>query len=92
MEEIVYHIAENECPDNWPNALQEIHNRLTSQNESLLISGLLSLKNIIEAFEHEIDSDRKPLHHLVELFFPVLENLVSHVSQNNSQNQIFIMI
>lgn len=44
-----------------PNVLNEIHDRIKSDNEHFLISGLISLKTLLEAFKYEIDEDRKPL-------------------------------
>jgi hypothetical protein len=38
-----------------------------------------------------IDSDRNPLNHLVEMFFPLLEQIMGEIAQSSSQNQILIM-
>jgi hypothetical protein len=37
------------------------------------MSGLKALKSMLQAFEFEISSDRKPLNQIVETFFPVIE-------------------
>jgi hypothetical protein len=54
-------VATYEFPDRWQNALQEINSRLTSNEEGLIISGLVALKNILKVYEFEINEDRKPL-------------------------------
>jgi len=43
------------------------------------MSGLICLKNLMQAYEFEIDQERKPLFQIAELFFPVLENLIQIV-------------
>jgi hypothetical protein len=37
------------------------------------VSGLRALKSILQAFEFEINADRKPMNQIVEIFFPVIE-------------------
>ena len=51
-----------------------------------MLSGLVSLKNIIAAFEYELESERKPLYAIVDLFFPMLENIIKFVSQISATN------
>lgn len=50
-----------------------------------MYSGLICLKNIIQSFEFDIDSDRKPLYQIVELFYPTLEKIIENI-QSISQN------
>lgn len=51
-----------------------------------------ALKSVFQAFEFEIKAEREPLHRLVEMFFPVLEQLVSSEALQNSPNYIPMMV
>ena len=53
-----------------------INQRLTSNDEQLIVSGLRALKSVIQAFESAIEEERKPLDNLINSFFPVLEGLL----------------
>jgi hypothetical protein len=44
---VIFNIAEVDFPENWKNSIIEIGDRLRAGDETLLISGLLSLKNIL---------------------------------------------
>jgi hypothetical protein len=75
----MYNMAENDFPDKWPTVVQEIHQRLSSNDEGTIISGLRAFKEVIRAYETAIEEERKPLYQLVETFFPLLENLIQYV-------------
>lgn len=60
-------------------------------NEQALISGLLALRQIFQANEFMIDEERAPLNQLVEIFFPLLEQIMGDIAQTSSGNQILIM-
>lgn len=66
--------------------MQEIHDRLSSNDEALIISGLRILKNFLQAFEFEVDEDRKPAYVVVDAFFPLIEKLVTYVLSGSSPN------
>ena len=69
----------------------EVGERLKAQDETILISGLLALKQIIHAFEYHIEELRAPLAHIVEAFFPILEQVMANQAASSSPNQILIM-
>jgi len=52
---------------------QQIIGRLQSNDLRFKVSGLRALKSILQAFEFEINADRKPMNQIVEIFFPVIE-------------------
>jgi len=52
---------------------QQIIGRLQSNDLRYKVSGLRALKSILQAFEFEINADRKPMNQIVEIFFPVIE-------------------
>ena len=56
------------------------------------MSALRALKSICQAFEFEIDQERKPLHEIVQVFFPVLEGLLGSSEVMNSPNYVQMMI
>ena len=85
IENIIYNIAQLEYATWGPSVAQQaIHQRLTSNDERYQMSGLRALKSIVQAFEFEIDNERKYLHELVEIFFPVLEGLLGNNELQNS--------
>ncbi len=84
-------MAQTDYPEKWSTALQEIHDRLSSPQENIIISGLRALKELLRAYEFEIDEERKPIYQIVDLFFPVLEKLIQYVTTANSPNQILLM-
>jgi hypothetical protein len=81
-------MAQVDFPENWKNAVQEIGERIriSTQNEGMLISGLLSLRQIFQANEYAIDEERGALNQLVEVFFPLLEGVMGDIAQSSSQN------
>ena len=91
FENIVYNMAQTDYPEKWSTALQEIHDRLSSTEENIIISGLRALKELLRAYEFEIDEERKPIYQIVDLFFPQLEKLIEYVTGGNSPNQILLM-
>jgi hypothetical protein len=58
---IIYNIAEVDFPENWKNSINEIGERMKAGDETLLMSGLMGLKNILQAFEDKIEEVRQPL-------------------------------
>eukprot|EP00347_Sterkiella_histriomuscorum_P021385 403334157 len=91
FQNIVYNIAQVDFPENWSVAIPEIDNRLKSGNENSQISGLIALKQVMEAFQFSLDHERAPLNVLVDVFFPVLEVLMQNISNSSSENQVQIM-
>ena len=89
---MIYNIAQMDFANWWPAASQQIHQRLTQGDERFKISGLRALKSIIQAFEFEINAERRPLNQIVELFFPVLEGILGETELQSSANYIPIMI
>lgn len=48
---MIFNIAEVDFPESWANSVHEIAERLKSQNEAAVISGLLALRQIFQAGE-----------------------------------------
>ncbi len=84
----IFNIAQVDFPENWRNSIQEIGERIKQSvgQENLLISGLLALRQIFQANEYAIDEERGALNHLVEIFFPLLEQVMGDISQLQSPN------
>ena len=70
---------------------KQILDRIQSNNELYIVSALRVLKSIVEAFQFEIEVERKPLDSLVTLFFPVIEQSILG-SQTLSQSSNYIPI
>lgn len=89
----IYNIAQVDFPENWRTSINEIGERIkqSTRQESLLLSGLLALRQIFQSNEYAIDEERGALNQLVEIFFPILEQVMGDISQSASQNQILIM-
>lgn len=51
----------------------------------------MALKQIFQANEYSIDEDRGPLNQLVDIFFPLLEQIMGDVAQSSSANQVLVM-
>jgi hypothetical protein len=78
IENIIYNIAQCDY-EMWAKSSlhANISQRLQAGDERCLVSGLRTLKAVLQAFEFEIHEERKPLNQLVELFFPILEGVLS---------------
>jgi hypothetical protein len=79
---VIYNIAQVDFPENWKNCIQEIGDRIKQSvaQEPLLISGLMALKQIFQANEYMLDEERGALNHLVEIFFPLLEQIMGDIA------------
>ena len=90
---VIYNIAEVDFPNNWKNSIQEVGDRIKQSisNEGALISGLLALKQIMQSNEFTIDEERVDLNQLVEVFFPLLEQVMSEVASTQTPNQLLVM-
>jgi hypothetical protein len=51
----------------------------------------MALKEIFEANEFHIEEDRTTLNQLVDIFFPLLEQVMMEAGQSSSGNQILVM-
>lgn len=78
IENIIYNIAQCDY-EMWAKSSlhANISQRLQAGDERCLVSGLRTLKAVLQAFEFEIHEERKPLNQLVEFFFPILEGVLS---------------
>ena len=88
---MIFNISEVDFPENWSTSVNEIAQRLKSTDESHLISGLLALRQIFEAQEYHLDKDRGALNQLVDIFFPLLENIMGGIAASQSPNQLLLM-
>lgn len=88
---VIYNIAEVDFPERWSTSVQEVADRLKAQSEPAVISGLMALKQIFQANEFGIDEERDSLNHLVDAFFPLLEQIMAQIAQSSSENQILMM-
>eukprot|EP01098_Paradermamoeba_levis_P001776 TRINITY_DN1204_c0_g1_i8.p1 TRINITY_DN1204_c0_g1~~TRINITY_DN1204_c0_g1_i8.p1 ORF type:complete len:591 (+),score=195.58 TRINITY_DN1204_c0_g1_i8:135-1907(+) len=78
-------LVESDFPDQWGDLLPQLHKMLTSQNSAETSSALLAIYCVVKNFElrDEESGQRLPLHHVVEMLFPVLLQLLTFVSSMN---------
>ena len=93
IENIIYNIAQCDYEVWYKTCLkQQMEERLQSGNESAVVSGLRTLKAVIQAHEFEIHEDRRPLNDLMNTFFPELEKILGSPVITQSPNYISTMI
>ena len=93
IENIIYNIAQCEY-DAWYRSClgAQIEQRLGSDNEQAIVSGLRTLKSVLQAHEFEIFEDRKPLDNLMSTFFPIIERMLALPVITQSPNYISTII
>jgi hypothetical protein len=91
LENIIYNIAQLDFASWSQYAIQQVGQRLQSNDERYQTSALRALKSIFSAFEFEIKAEREPLHQLIDVFFPVLEGLLGNEQLQNSTNYMPMM-
>ena len=90
----MYNIAQTDFESgHWPECRPHIEERLVAQEEEVQLVGLRALKEVIRAFQLEVDEKRKILVAVAEHFFPTLETMMQGIiSRSDSPNQLQIMI
>ena len=90
----MYNIAQTDFESgHWQECLPHIEQRLAAQDEEAQLIGLRALKEIVRAFQFEVDEKRKILVCVAEHFFPTLEAMMQGIiSRSDSPNQLQIMI
>ena len=92
LEDILKTLVESQYPNNWPNLLDLVINKMTAANQTKELYGSLRvIYNVISAFKDCVDEKRKPLHLLLDKILPYLENLALTGIKNNDPNFITIL-
>lgn len=73
--------------------MQQIQARLLDNSEDVQIIGLRALKELVRAFQYEVDSKRKTLIEIGHTFLPHLQTMmVKYIEMGMSTNQLTILI
>ena len=93
LENIFFNIIETDyAAGHWPDCFNQILSRIQTQDEAQIILGLRCLKELVRAFQYEIDGKQKFLTDICEQVYPSLENVMNFIVQNSgSPNQFLIM-
>lgn len=92
IENMIYNIAQLDFSSWAQYATEQISQRLTQSDERYQTSALRALKSIFQAFEFEIEKEKRTvLNQLVDHFFPQLEQLMGQQSFQSSANYTHMM-
>ena len=73
FENIIFNIAQTDfASGSWQDVIKQIENRLGSSNQEMQIVGLRALKELVRAFQYEVDQKRKHLIDIGHHFLPHL--------------------
>lgn len=92
LEQILKTLVESQYPENWPDLLDLVIEKMTAANQTKELYGSLRvIYNIISAFRDSVGEKRKPLHILLEKLFPYLENLALTGIRNGDPSFIIVL-
>lgn len=91
-QEIIYTMTVHEYPNNWPQIIAQIIDKLKNQTDFAQILGsLLAFQKVISVYEFMTHEDRIPLNNLIIQTFPQLTALVQKLLSNyNNQTAIIV--
>lgn len=94
LEEILKTLVESQYPENWPDLLDLVINKMTSASETKELYGSLKvIYNVVSAFKHSAEERRKPLQLLLEKLFPYLEHLaLTNIQKNDPEFMIILNV
>ena len=94
LENTIYNIAENDFMAGMWNEAPNHINSIFAKDESspqLTLVGLRALKEVVRASD-ELDTERKPLIALMDVFMPRLENLLTKLTNSTGEHNQEMMI
>uniref|UniRef100_M4BHV7 Importin N-terminal domain-containing protein n=1 Tax=Hyaloperonospora arabidopsidis (strain Emoy2) TaxID=559515 RepID=M4BHV7_HYAAE len=84
LAETVAYIARFDFPETWPTLIGDICKNVQSGEANRIINALLALRRVVKNFEYRADDRLAPLFKLVEVVFPMLQNMMVQMQSNNS--------
>ncbi|KAI9916555.1 hypothetical protein PsorP6_017026 [Peronosclerospora sorghi] len=84
MAETVAYIARFDFPESWPTLIDEICKNVQCGDANRIINALLALRRVVKNFEYRSEDRLEPLFKLVEVVFPMLQNMMVQMQSNNS--------
>ncbi|KAF1787789.1 Armadillo-type fold [Phytophthora cactorum] len=70
--------------DSWPTLIDDICKNVQSGDANRIINALLALRRVVKNFEYRSEDRLAPLFKLVEVVFPMLQNMMVQMQTNNS--------
>jgi len=84
LAEAIRIISETDFPQNWPALIPTLLEYIQSTDVLKMYNSLLALRKVAKRYEYKQKEDREPLNAIVQVTFPCLQQLMTHVSQHNS--------
>lgn len=88
IENIIYNIAQTDFNlenNQWPECIDHIKKRLChAESEEHQLVGLRALKELVRAFQYDIDAKRKVIVAIGDEFLPIMEGIICSSLQNPS--------
>lgn len=75
LEDCVHTIAYEDYPEEWPEVLQQIGERMIEDNVQVQYSSLWALKAIIKKYQNQLGQERAPLFEITRNAFNIIEPL-----------------
>ncbi|RKP10883.1 armadillo-type protein [Thamnocephalis sphaerospora] len=72
-------ILENEYPANWPQLLPMLQEMLQSNEQKVVHSGLLALREAVKVYQWRAKERREPLNNIIRVAFPLLVNIAQQL-------------
>lgn len=82
---VLSEMAKHDFPAHWPDLVGEINRYLSQSDEKAVHTGLVALKAITKKYVYALGPDREPLNQVIETVAPFLNQLVSHLLNQQSE-------
>lgn len=83
-------ITKHDFPTHWPEVVHKIFNYLQYENYGSWMGALLCLYNIIKNYENRPEDERGPLTKAMELFLPIIYNIIVKLRTDQSAESVLI--
>jgi len=84
-------VSEYEFPNNWPSLVPTLIANIETTEVLKIYNSLLALRKLVKRFEYKQKDERRPLNEILQLAFPKLQTLMSHILLNNSLEAAQVM-
>ena len=91
LEDCMYVIAQEDYPQNWPDVLTQIGEKMQCEDSQVLYPTLCALRAIIRKYQSKLGVERKPLIDFTVYAFEILENQFEKHLQIFNDTSILIM-
>lgn len=91
LEECIHHIAYEDYPQEWPGVLEQVGERIVSDDAQVQYSSLLALKAIVRKYQNTLGAERSHLLDITRNCFEILENLFEKHLESFNSTSVLIM-